>query len=119
MQRIAAGVVGDIYLLGLRDVAGDLMRKAPRGLIDLFADWDASFDTLAGVAQRAASLGPAVDEAGAPVHYLTPLQYPNKVMLTGTNYYDHLRAVGRTSFTKAFDIFDSDVHRTSKHQRPW
>jgi len=85
----------------LKDVAGAMMQKAPRGLVDLFADWDRNFDTLAGVAQRAESLGKPVDDGGAALKFLTPLQYPNKVMLTGTNYYDHLRAVGRTTFTKA------------------
>ncbi len=78
----------------------DLLRRTPRGLIDLFTDWDRNVDILANLAQRAPSLARPVDDVGKPLHLLTPLQYPNKVLLTGTNYYDHLRAVGRTSFNK-------------------
>jgi 2-keto-4-pentenoate hydratase/2-oxohepta-3-ene-1,7-dioic acid hydratase in catechol pathway len=81
----------------LRDAAPDLAAKAPRGLIDLFADWDRSFDALAAAAKKLTS-AKALDTA--TLKFLTPLQYPNKVLCTGTNYYDHLRAVGRTSFTK-------------------
>ncbi|MGD9941932.1 MAG: fumarylacetoacetate hydrolase family protein [Burkholderiaceae bacterium] len=86
----------------LKDVAdAQLLQKTPRGLIDLFADWDRSFDALASIAQRVDRLAKAVDDGGASLRFLTPLQYPNKVMLTGTNYYDHLRAVGRTDFNKS------------------
>ena len=85
----------------LETVAPSLMRAAPRGLVDLFSDWERNFDTLADVARRVEQISWPVDADGAPPRLLTPLQYPNKVMLTGTNYYDHLRAVGRTSFSKA------------------
>ena len=84
----------------LRDVADPaLLQAMPRGLIDLFSDWDRQFDVLCGVAERAAGRAEPAGEEGE-LRSLTPIMYPNKVMLTGTNYYDHLRAVGRADFNK-------------------
>lgn len=95
----AIEVAGRYWLL--KDVAGEaLMERIPRGLVDLFADWDRNFETLSDIAGRVDKLAAPVGTETSGLTFLTPLQYPAKVMLTGTNYYDHLRAVGRTSFTK-------------------
>lgn len=94
--------VGGRYWLLSQILDAEFIATIPRGIVDLFGAWDRNFDRLAGVAQRVQTLAaPIADDASSPPSLRTPLQYPNKVLLTGTNYYDHLRAVGRTSFTKA------------------
>lgn len=96
----AIEVAGRYWLL--KDLAGEAMLASiPRGLVDLFTDWDRNFDALSEIARRADKLAAPIGTDSSGLSFLTPLQYPNKVMLTGTNYYDHLRAVGRTGFTKA------------------
>lgn len=86
----------------LKDLAGPRAHAQwPRGLIDLFADWDRNFDLLSDLCERREALAAPLDLGGGGPRFLTPLQYPAKVVLTGTNYYDHLRAVGRTDFSKA------------------
>lgn len=86
----------------LKDVAdAALLRTMPRGIVDLFANWDRNFDTLLSMAERIEQLGAPLGQSEQALDFLTPLQYPAKVLCTGTNYYDHLRAVGRTEFNKA------------------
>ena len=88
----------------LADEAPALLGPEPaRGLMALFADWDRSLGALGALAERLASDpgAPARSLDAATAAYLTPLRWPAKVMCTGTNYYDHLRAVGRTTFSKA------------------
>jgi 2-keto-4-pentenoate hydratase/2-oxohepta-3-ene-1,7-dioic acid hydratase in catechol pathway len=94
--------IGD-RLWRLADEAPGLFAlQAAPGLMALFRDWDRSLAALQGLAGRLSA------DPGAPARaldatrarYLTPLQWPAKVMCTGTNYHDHLRAVGRTSFNK-------------------
>ena len=47
----AIEVAGRYWLL--KDVAGEaLMRRIPRGLVDLFADWDRNFEALSDIAAR-------------------------------------------------------------------
>ena len=94
--------IGD-RLWRLADEAPALLAPEPaRGLMNLFADWGraaAALDVLAArLGDDAAAAARALDAQA--VRYLTPLRWPAKVMCTGTNYYDHLRAVGRTSFSK-------------------
>lgn len=83
-------VNGSYYRLG--DVAPDLLGKAPqRGLMNLFDDWAvaeaqlaALVSTIAGHASPRVQPTPSVDD------FMTPLQYPSKLILGGANYYEHM-----------------------------
>ena len=58
------------------------------GVIDLFADWEAS---LAALDRAAGQLSAADIVSGGR---LSPLLYPGKVMCAGANYFDHLAEMG-------------------------
>ncbi len=63
-----------------------------RGLMGLFADWEASDKRLGEIAQGLGPASPArLDPAPEGEQFLTPLQYPNKLLLGGANYYEHMR----------------------------
>ncbi|MGE0698727.1 MAG: fumarylacetoacetate hydrolase family protein [Hyphomicrobiaceae bacterium] len=65
---------------------------ARRGLIALFADWEASERRLAGIAAGLDPSNPArLDPAPGVDNFETPLQFPNKLLLGGANYYEHMR----------------------------
>jgi len=74
------------------------------GLMNLFADWGASKSFLARLADDlgAGKHGGGIE--GADLIYLTPLQYPPKIICAGTNYIDHIEAVGYSSFSKEENI---------------
>ena len=82
-------VEGRHYCLDV--VAPDLLARAPaRGLMNLFDDWDASERRLLELVLllRGSSQGLAQP---APEDFMTPLQYPAKLVLGGANYYEHMR----------------------------
>jgi 2-keto-4-pentenoate hydratase/2-oxohepta-3-ene-1,7-dioic acid hydratase in catechol pathway len=75
----------------IASVAPELLQPAPdRGLMNLFNDWaksEAALVTLADKLRKSKSgavAKPAADD------FMTPLQYPNKLLLGGANYYDHM-----------------------------
>lgn len=77
----------------LHAVAPDLMEPEPsRGLMSLFRDWDRADQRLGEIA---ASLGGSdrglVQPAPASAQFMAPLLTPNKLMLGGANYYEHMR----------------------------
>lgn len=78
-----------------------LQAGSQRGLMNLFQDWANSLAQLQELASHIETLADPIATAASSLEFLTPLQYPAKVMATGTNYYDHLRAVGRHDFSKA------------------
>ena len=85
----------------LAEVAPELLQPSPRrGLINVFENWAMNEEKLAALAKdldksRALEPAPANDD------FLTPLQYPAKVVLGGANYYDHVRKdAGITNFRK-------------------
>ena len=73
--------------------------RAERGLVDLFADWPASFAALQALS---AALPRATASIAAPpdARVLAPLQYPGKVLCAGANYYDHIAEMGVTDTRK-------------------
>ena len=79
------------YALG--DLAPELLQPNPgRGLLNGFEHWSEREAVLVRLAEaiaagraEAAPLSPAP----APEQFLTPLQYPSKVVLMGLNYADH------------------------------
>jgi len=80
------------YLLA--QVAPKLLGPAPsRGLITVFEHWVEREPELMKLADdlRSGKLSAsALSPAPAIEHFLTPLQYPTKVVLMGANYHDHM-----------------------------
>lgn len=85
----------------LRQICPDLFPSANSGLIDLFADWATSFERLSEVASRIEDHAAANINTSA-MSYLTPLQFPKKLILAGANYYEHMiKDAGKPDFKKA------------------
>ena len=76
----------------LASLAPELLRAAPsRGLMNLFDDWASAESALLKLAERLeTSHDGAIAPAPAPDDFMTPLQYPNKLILGGANYYEHM-----------------------------
>lgn len=83
-------------------VAPELLQRAPaRGLMNLFDDWDAAERALSAVARRIAGSSQGVVEPQAG-DFLAPLLFPNKLLLAGANYYEHMaRDANKPDFSKA------------------
>lgn len=93
----------------LAEVAPQLLARNPaRGLMNVFEDWAQAEGVLLEVADALSTgkLAKApLPAPGGPDDILTPLQYPNKVVLVGANYYDHMHGdAGRTTFSKETNI---------------
>jgi 2-keto-4-pentenoate hydratase/2-oxohepta-3-ene-1,7-dioic acid hydratase in catechol pathway len=89
-------------------VAADLLPAAStRGLMQLFDDWEQSSKRLANLAARLSSEG-SPGEIQAPQSaddILAPLLYPNKLIMLGANYLDHMHEdAGYVDFDKASKI---------------
>lgn len=88
----------------LEQVKLELLRRPDRGLIGLFDSWDESERTLMELADQLAGPNPGkqpVEPSPALDAFLTPLQFPQKVVLIGANYYDHVHGdAGRKDFRK-------------------
>lgn len=88
----AIEVGADWYALA--DLAPQLLEPAPaRGLINVFEHWTESEPVLDKVADGIASgqvTASPLAPAPGPDQFLTPLQYPSKVVLMGANYADHM-----------------------------
>lgn len=82
--------VGDRYW-ALADIAPEVLRPEPsRGLMNVFDHWERAEPLLVAAAEHLAKTPPL--PAPHPLEdVLTPLQYPRKLVLTGANYYDHMR----------------------------
>jgi 2-keto-4-pentenoate hydratase/2-oxohepta-3-ene-1,7-dioic acid hydratase in catechol pathway len=74
------------------EVAPDLLDHARRpGLMGLFDDWkraEARLTELAGKISKS-DLGLLSPQPG-PEDFMTPLQFPSKLILAGANYYEHM-----------------------------
>jgi len=93
----------------LADVAPHLLQPQPqRGLMNVFEDWGYAEGVLVEVAEGLKSGRIAAAPLPSPAaleDVLTPLQYPNKLVLVGANYYDHMHGdAGRTTFNKESNI---------------
>ncbi|MFK0156566.1 fumarylacetoacetate hydrolase family protein [Streptomyces sp. NPDC090499] len=79
----------------LADVAPEVLRPEPsRGLMNVLDHWERTEPLLVDVADRLAAGTAAPRPLPSPAaleDILTPLQYPRKVVLTGANYYEHMR----------------------------
>ncbi|NPT53659.1 fumarylacetoacetate hydrolase family protein [Paraburkholderia elongata] len=89
-------------------VAPDLLpADSARGLMQLFDDWEQSHKRLASLSGRLKSEG-APGEIQAPQSaddILAPLLYPNKLVMLGANYLDHMQQdAGYVDFDKSSKI---------------
>jgi 2-keto-4-pentenoate hydratase/2-oxohepta-3-ene-1,7-dioic acid hydratase in catechol pathway len=85
--------VGDRWYL-LAEIAPRLLEPVPsRGLINIFEHWAEREPALIELADdlQSGSIGAtALSPTPAIAQFMTPLQYPAKVLLMGANYYDHM-----------------------------
>jgi 2-keto-4-pentenoate hydratase/2-oxohepta-3-ene-1,7-dioic acid hydratase in catechol pathway len=95
-QGQAAPVIesgGEYWLLS--EVAPELLQPhLSRGLLNIFDHWQEREPKLAKLAERLAGNSENAGRIEPPPRtedFLAPLLYPNKVVLMGANYYDHLR----------------------------
>jgi len=97
----------DLYRL--EDVAPSVLSSpGPGGLMTLLEHWADNEPALVGAVERLTS-GRGTERALPPParleQWLTPLQYPRKVICTGSNYLDHVtRDGGHTSFSKEDNV---------------
>jgi 2-keto-4-pentenoate hydratase/2-oxohepta-3-ene-1,7-dioic acid hydratase in catechol pathway len=97
----------DGRLYRLTDVAPETLAANPAaGLMTVFANWETAEPLLlAAVDALSNSEVDPVAVPAEPEDWLTPLQYPNKVICTGANFYDHvLNDGGHTGFSKEDNI---------------
>jgi 2-keto-4-pentenoate hydratase/2-oxohepta-3-ene-1,7-dioic acid hydratase in catechol pathway len=79
----------------LAEIAPELWEAgSARGLMGLFGDWAKTEAQLGKLAERISKNGPSstglIEPAPANDAFMTPLQYPAKVLLAGANYYEHM-----------------------------
>ncbi len=88
----------------LEEVKPDLLGAPERGLMGLFDDWEQSARSLMELAMQLRGSNPGlrpIEPSPAPDAFLTPLQFPQKVVLMGANYYDHVHGdAGHKDFRK-------------------
>jgi 2-keto-4-pentenoate hydratase/2-oxohepta-3-ene-1,7-dioic acid hydratase in catechol pathway len=86
----------------LSEVAPELLASSPeRGLMNLFPRWDRVEKELVRLVERLETGETGVIAAPGIYDYMTPLQYPAKVVLGGANYYEHMhKEVGLPDFRK-------------------
>jgi 2-keto-4-pentenoate hydratase/2-oxohepta-3-ene-1,7-dioic acid hydratase in catechol pathway len=97
----------DGRLYRLTDLAPEILAANPAaGLKTVFANWETAEPLLlAAVDALLSSPVQPVAEPAKPEDWLTPLQYPNKVICTGANYYDHVvNDGGHTGFSKEDNV---------------
>lgn len=95
----------DGRLYRIADIAPPALAAQPTGgLMTIFSNWAETEPLLLAAVDRVADATP-VPLPAQPEDWLTPLQYPNKVICTGANYYDHvINDGGHTGFSKHDNI---------------
>src|SRR5687767_7244042 len=75
----------------LSEVAPELLEPSPeRGLMNLLHRWGRVEKELVQLVERLETSRIGVIAAPGTDDYMTPLQYPAKVVLGGANYYEHM-----------------------------
>jgi 2,4-diketo-3-deoxy-L-fuconate hydrolase len=75
----------------LEDLVAGLVADRGHAVLDLFSNWDNSNRAIASALASEGHHGLEAIAGVTPQDFLSPLQYPSKVLCTGINYYDHLR----------------------------
>jgi 2-keto-4-pentenoate hydratase/2-oxohepta-3-ene-1,7-dioic acid hydratase in catechol pathway len=93
----------------IADVAPEVLAPDPLGgLMTVFAHWAETEPVLLAAAKTLsdnASAHPVVPDPYRLEDWLTPLRYPNKVICTGANYYDHVtKDGGHSDYNKEDNI---------------
>jgi 2-keto-4-pentenoate hydratase/2-oxohepta-3-ene-1,7-dioic acid hydratase in catechol pathway len=93
----------------IADVAPEVLAPdTSGGLMTVFARWAEAEPILLAAAKTLsanASAHPAVPDPQRLEDWLTPLRYPNKVICTGANYYDHVtKDGGHSDYNKEDNI---------------
>lgn len=83
--------IGERYY-SLNQVAAELLDRAPqRGLMNLFDDWRHAEERLTAIAHETCNSDYGlVSPQPLAEDFMTPLQYPQKLLLGGANYYEHM-----------------------------
>lgn len=87
----------------LKDVAPQ-MDIGAAGLASLFDDWQKNENILSSLAVELSKGTHGSGNDISSASFLTPLQFPSKIICAGTNYIDHIEAVGYSSFSKDENI---------------
>ena len=95
----------DGHYWSLPEIAPTLLLPNPaRGLMNVFENWAQAEGVLIDLEQSLREGSNATGLLADPLSaadFLTPLQYPNKLILAGANYTDHMRIdAGRENFSK-------------------
>jgi 2-keto-4-pentenoate hydratase/2-oxohepta-3-ene-1,7-dioic acid hydratase in catechol pathway len=103
------GLVLDGRHYRFADLAPELLRDNPAaGLMAVLGNWAAAEPILLAAVEDLRTGARTVDPIATPSRpedWLTPLQFPNKVICTGFNYLDHVREdSGRSAFAKDDNI---------------
>src|SRR5215204_4160337 len=93
----------------ITDLAPEVLAPdAQAGLMTVLRHWTDAEPVLLDAVRSIKDGSRTVDHIAAPARledWLTPLQYPNKVICTGANYYDHVfHDGGHASFSKEDNI---------------
>ncbi|HEY5857571.1 MAG TPA: fumarylacetoacetate hydrolase family protein [Aldersonia sp.] len=93
----------------IADVAPEVLAPNPAaGLMTVFTHWDSAEPILLAAAEAITTGTRRGTPIPAPQHredWLTPLQFPNKLICTGSNYYDHVIGDGgHTDFSKDANV---------------
>lgn len=91
----------DGYFYDLRVLVPDLLHNDyGNGLMALFKDWSASEKVLSQISTEAPSAAALIPNVQSE-QFMTPLQYPRKLILGGANYYEHMwKEAGKPDFRK-------------------
>jgi 2-keto-4-pentenoate hydratase/2-oxohepta-3-ene-1,7-dioic acid hydratase in catechol pathway len=95
------GVNGQYW--SLAECAPELFDGNAPNLLGLFEDWAGNNERLSALADKLSARSPAGALSPQPAAhaFMTPLQFPRKVVLMGANYYDHVKGdAGFTDFDK-------------------
>ena len=100
-ERAAPAIqVGDRRWLLSDAYAAAGLAAAPLTLMDALQEWDVSENLIGRAAAIVAEISFGAGSLPPGTRILTPVQYPRKVVCSGTNYYDHLREMGILDFDK-------------------
>jgi 2-keto-4-pentenoate hydratase/2-oxohepta-3-ene-1,7-dioic acid hydratase in catechol pathway len=92
----------------IADIAPAALAFGSAGLLSVFERWEDAEPALVAAAEQLAvdpEAAPSLPQPAQLEDWLTPVQYPRKVICTGFNYHDHVtKDGGHTGFSKEDNI---------------